>query len=320
MSLPVDLVSLVLYCVQQLGVVLGVGAQTVLLIAFILATRDGKIDQKEEQFGHVILSVLKYGLLFMVLSGILITVIHISFEQYAIVETPAFLFKWALIALIGTITLLIERRPFAHFFWEGILGAHWYALFIINAIAPLISWADLLVLYVLWSVGFMLAWSALVYSMRAKRNMPDVPHGKDLIPEPPIVVKTPPKPAVTPNPEKPIVAAKQNIFAQQVSPKPIATPPPPKPVVLVPYKPQELIAPPLPTIAETHAISTPPVLPVPPKPVAASIPVPKKPEMPIPEKPIEDPDKDPGLPTIRVMPQTPQDLDRQMRASRVQFE
>jgi hypothetical protein len=77
----------------------------------------------------------------------------------------------------------------------------------------------------------------------------------------------------------------------------------------LPQKPAALTPPPLPVVIQTAvAVSTP------------AVPVPKKPVLAVPQKPVEDPDAHVGLPTIRVMPQTPQEVERQMRASVVQFE
>ena len=281
------------YFVQQLGVVLGVGAQTVILISYLIATRDNTVDQKEEQFGRVVVQVLKFGLYFIVISGVLITVMHFTANQAEIVYTPAFVFKWVLIFVIGTITFMVGRNPYMHFFWEGVLGSHWYALFILHVVAPLTTWPDLLVLYVLWTVGFLLAWNALVYTMRAPKA---------------VTIKEVEKKAPPPAP-KPIPPPKP------VPPPVVAAAPPPKPAPPpLPQKPAALQSPQLPVVIKpTVAVSTSPVISIPQKP-------PQKPAPPVPEKPIEDPDANPGLPTIRVMPQTQQDVDRQMRPSVVQFD
>ncbi len=295
MSFSVELVRLLLFCVQQFGIVLAVGAQTVMLISFLIATRDGVVDQKEERFSHALLFALKLGLISIIASGILITLLHLSLGEYGVVETPAFLFKWLLIGIIVAVTYRIARAPFAHFFWEGILGAHWYALFVLHVLAPLTTWVDLLILYGLWSVGFMLAWVSLVYSMRAKKERLPAPHGKDIAPEPmPIIKKeTPPQP-------------------------PPATPKAPEPVVL--QKPQALPPPPLPAVVTTVAASTPP-MPPPVKPVEPPPPPVQPAIVPVPKKPLlERLEETIGLPTIRVMPRNEQDVDRQVRPSVVQFE
>jgi hypothetical protein len=321
MSLPVDVLSLLLYCVQQLGVMLGVGAQTVILVSYLLAARDGTIDQKEEQFSRVVVQVLKFGFYFIVASGAAITCMHLAAGQIEIVFTPAFVFKWVLIGVIGAVTFMVGRAPFMHFFWEGILGAHWYALFVIHVVAPLTTWPDLIVLYVLWALGFVLFWNALVYTLQAPRAAPHF-RGREAAPAQKVTVK---EQIVAPKPvESPRIAAMMTAPKPQPSaPKPAAvlppapkklTPPPPKPAVSVPHKPEELLAP-LPVAIKTNiAVSTPPVIPLPQKPL------PKKSVLPVPEKPIEDPDKNPGLPAIRVMPTNAQEVDRQMRASVVQFD
>ena len=306
MSFPVEMFSLILYCVQQLGVVLGVGAQTIVLVSYLITTRDGKIEQKEEQFGRVVVQVLKWGLFFIILSGALITVMHLMAGQSEIVFTPAYIFKWILIGAIATVTLMVGKHPYMHFFWEGVLGAHWYALFILHVVAPLTTWPDLLVLYVLWTVGFLLAWNAFVYTMRA----PAIGAIKKLD-----KIKAPAEPAAKKS--SGLLEDSARLFSQQapppLSPKPT---PPPQPKVIAPvlHKPEALPPPPLPAVIKPAvAVGTPPTISVPQKP-------PQKPAPTVPQKPIEDPDAHLGLPTIRVMPQTQQDVDKQTRGSVVQFD
>ncbi len=291
--------SEVLALVQQCGVILGVGAQAVTLVAFLIATHDGAISLKEHAFGRIVVNVVKLALFLIIVSGVVITLMHYSAGQVETIETSAYLFKWALIFIITIVTLMVGRRPFAHFFWEGILGAHWSALFVVHVLAPLVAWLDIIVLYVLWTCGFIFVWSALVYLLRAKTVGPAVRQ-----------VASPPFP---PPPPKPV------IMTRMPPPPPKPQPAPPAPLIITPapHKPLELPPVPLPAVTQTKVtVSTPP-MPVPKKP---ELEVPQKPELTVPQKPIEDPDQNPGLPTIRVMPRTEQDVDKQMRPSVVQFE
>src|SRR5581483_881342 len=93
-----DVINLVLYCLQQLGVTLGVGAQTILLIAYVQAMRDGVVDSKEAQFSRALSVVLNAAIICVVVSGLGITALHLIAGQSDVVYSPAFLFKWVLVA------------------------------------------------------------------------------------------------------------------------------------------------------------------------------------------------------------------------------
>jgi hypothetical protein len=164
MVLDAPLINLILYCVQQLGVALGVGAQTVMLFAFVHATRDGIIDDTEAQFLRATRRVLIWALVFIVLSGVAITLMHATAGQGATILTAAFLFKWVLIATIIALSALVHVVP--ETFAEALLGANWYALFIVHILAPVSSWTNLLSLWGIWVVGFCLCWYAAVFMSR----------------------------------------------------------------------------------------------------------------------------------------------------------
>lgn len=291
----VDLVSLILFCVQQVGVVLAVGAQTVMLGSLLTSARELRIDEKKERFGRIVIRILAVGLFLMIVSGVAATALHFSFEQMNIIEAPAYIFKWILLILSSGIALYVAQRPYTHFFGEGVLGAQLYALLVLHVLAPLVGWADILIPYAIGTITFIVLWVIVVrLLLRAPKETTSAP---TILKRAPVVL-----PPVEKIPEPVVV---------EMPPAPVPLPPPV--VVAVPPLPEkekELPPPALPVVVETHiAVSTPPVLPVPQKPV---------PELKIPQKPIED-ILDEGLPTIRVMPQRPEDIKGQTRGSSVQF-
>jgi hypothetical protein len=281
------------------------------------------VDSKEEQFGRAVDWIQTVGLWAIMLSGLAITAIHISSGSLAIVLQPAFLFKWALILFLFGASLFRQKNAYPHFIWEGVVGANWYALFVVHILAPVTTWADLLVLYAIWTVGFVLCYVAIVYAMHETGAAPH--RTKPHAPRPAEQKKAPPPP---PEPR---------VAAQSAAPRPVPKPAP-QPVAVKPIvKPLVAAVPvlsahipaPLPAVEKEapHMLQVKPIAPVPPP--KPAVPVPPKPAMQIPHKPlavppkpvqkITDPDENPGLPAIRVMPRTPADVDRQNRATTVQF-
>jgi len=166
MIFGVVIVNLILYCAQQLGVSLGLGAETIMLVAFVSAMKDGVVDEREAQFLRATRNVMWVSLVLIVVSGIGITALHLLAGQAATVMTPAYLFKILLIAAVITLTALLHKLP--ETFAEGLLGGTWYALFLVHILAPVTSWANLITLLVVWLVGFNAVWYVIAQATREK--------------------------------------------------------------------------------------------------------------------------------------------------------
>ncbi|MDO8548227.1 MAG: hypothetical protein Q7R71_00975 [bacterium] len=228
MFLSADVVSLLLYCAQQLGVTLGVGAQTIMLVAYLSAMRDGVVDAKEAQFARAVRAVLNTGLVLVVLSGIGITILHGIAGQGDTVFSPAYLFKWLLIAAVLASTLL---KNLPQHIMQGLAGGTWYALFVVHILAPVASWANLLTLYLVWILGFGICWWVLVLTTKEKKGStkkiikPAPPMPKPA--SPPLKLIPPPKPAPAAPARVPVLEQKHILqtLPQPEVPKPAPTAP-----------------------------------------------------------------------------------------------
>gem|GEM_PF-3317124 len=160
-----EISMLLLYVVQQIGVVLGVGAQTILLINHILALRDGVIDAIEESFLRAVKRTMTFGVVAIVVSGVLITFIHLGAGEGAVVVEPAFLFKWVLIVLVSGL-MLFNRQERNSPYLEGMLGGVWYGMFMLHILAPVASWGMLLGLFSVFVALFMACWLALDFMFK----------------------------------------------------------------------------------------------------------------------------------------------------------
>jgi len=229
MFFSIELLDLVLYCVQQLGVMLSVGSATIVLIAYIMAMRDGKIVESEAHFSRIVHRALGFGILLMVLSGIAITSLHGMTGQIAIVFAPVFLFKWLLIIGLIVVYLTQKGKPFSHFAVEGLLGATWYVLFLVHILAPITSWINLLMLYVLFVAGFEIVWLGIVMATRGKLKLAPKPIVQKVVPP-----KITPVPAPVVHITKIVKPMQQPVAPAKVAePKPIAPPPLSKPPIVV---------------------------------------------------------------------------------------
>lgn len=269
-------VDLLLYSTQQLGVMLAVGAQTIVLVAYLLSIRDGIFDSQEERFGHAVKKVLFVGIIFILISGAAITALEFFAGHEALVFAPAYLFKICLIGVLVFFSLVLRGNSLPEGVLEGLVGGTWYALFVVHILAPVAAWNQLIILYVVWIIGFMACWSFLLFVMRGKAAA-----FSDVVKAPsaqmPATSQPPPRPYMPPTPP---VSARQKIQASAPLPKQTQS----APYVGVPLKtaPQ-----PMPPTAQ------PPLLP------RMSNPAPARTAQP----PI-------NLPTIRVMPRSPEALEQ----------
>lgn len=227
MSVPVELASLAIYLLQQLGVMLGVGAMTITLVTYLLSFRDGVVEEKEAKFGSALASVIKFSLILILVSGLGALLFHAVRGDGGVLASASFLYKWALIATLVIGILLQRSKPYAKYVGEGFMGANWYALFILHIFAPAdISLFDIAVVHGVWLTGFLLVWTILVYLLRKKVALPPVAESKHAIPH--IVVRHDEAPPRVPAPLPALIQPTSIITVPAVPLAPIA-----------PAKPQE---------------------------------------------------------------------------------
>jgi hypothetical protein len=289
MSLDSGAIGLLLYCIQQAGVMLGVGSETIILVAYLMAMRDGVIDAKEAQFFRAVKRVLSFGLFLILISGGVITAGHILMGQWSIIFSAPYLFKWILIGLIYLINFGIRSSALSEGLGQGLAGATWSALFVVHILAPIVTWGMMLVLYFLWLVGFFICWEVVCYIMKGKPG--DIEQPVPGVPSRAIIQNIPPQPTPTFTPQP------APVFQQQ-QPKSW-----PMQRASVPQVPR-------PASYSYAAPVTPPATPAPMP--APSAPANTKPTAPTP--PAQPPS---NLPAIRVMPKTQEDLDKQQNQKKV---
>lgn len=227
----VDVLNLLLYCAQQVGITLGVGASTTMLIAYTIAMRDRVVDAKEAQFARAVRRALRAGLWFIIISGLGITALEALGGRLDIVFSPAFLFKWVLILVLFFEEWITERVDMPNGAWEGFSGGTWYALFILHILAPVATWGALLLLYGVWMAGFALCWGAIVFTFRGKDEGARGAVRKIFQPAPRPITQAPPVSAAIIEPRRVPAPPPRPVVVQVATPPP--PPPPPRPAPAV---------------------------------------------------------------------------------------
>lgn len=236
-----ELVALVLYSLQQFGIMLGVGAETILLAVFLVSLHKAAAQPTEARFANTVRRALYIGLGTVVFSGVGIVAYHLELGQGGVVLQPAFLFKWLIIVLLLLAALARPRGvAFSLSLWEGAVGSAWYALFLVHVLAPVTSWPILLGIFGVWLAGFEACWWALAHAMRGGTDVGVVKKVSSPIP----VLK--PHPLPIPKPETSLlVLQRQAVATAPVPHKPAPAPVPRKPYVMpaipIPQKPAVIL-------------------------------------------------------------------------------
>lgn len=256
----VELLDIILWFAQEAGVLLAVGAALAVMAGYAFTMRDGTVSEKEARYSKNSHRAIDAGLALMILSGLIITFLHVSFGQSEIVFEPIFLFKWLLIAGLTLAYILERKKPYGSALAEGVIGGAWVALFLVHTLAPLVGWGILIGLFAVEMGVFVGAWMLLMRAITkpspleqqkkavvepAQPKVQPVPPPMSKIAPPPVMFKPTPQlapvqpvaqPAALklPVPPPPPVAA---------SPKPAAPTPAPTAPVMPPKSAQPASAP-----------------------------------------------------------------------------
>lgn len=308
MTLAGDLISLLVSLAQEIGIIAGVGALTITLVGHLLSLH-ARVSETVYGFVRAARHIRALALMAIIISGGAAILIHFQTQTPEVLLAPAYLFKWALIAVL-TAFYFVELKVvgIARDAVEGFEGANWYALFIIHTIAPVVGWGKLLGIYGGWLITFAVIWAVFVWVMRRQNTK----ESKPAVPAPaPAPAPTPaPKPVPPPAP----VVKPAPVSTPAPAPMPIIKKPVPVPLSRVEVHPNHSI---LPMIAELDLPAPrPAAAPVAPKPQAPVL-VPRVPIQIVPEIPkssVQMPNlEESGLPALHVMPKRPEDIESSRR-------
>lgn len=157
----VGVLDFILWCAQEAGVLLGVGAALLSLVGYVVILRDNRVSAREARYSSAMRRVIALSLLLMILSGAAITALHLSLGQGEIISQPVFIFKWLLIAALSAAYVAMRAQPYGHRLAEGALGGTWFTLFIVHTAVPAVSWSTLCILYAFVMGSFLLVWEGV---------------------------------------------------------------------------------------------------------------------------------------------------------------
>lgn len=225
-----SLITLGVYCVQQFGVTLAVGAETILLVAYLQAVRDGIVDEEEKGFARAVRTVKDFGLFFIILSGGALLANQFLTGQLSSFLSVTVLFKWSLIGIVLFMTFITRGSSLTSGLLQGLAAGTWYALFAVHILAPEAPWVQLGTFYAIWLIGFSVCWTVLVFALRNRKPVPVVAARQTsaipraaVVVTPDRVVSKPAQPPTPSIPRLPVAPAVQTI----------PPPPPPKAPVSV---------------------------------------------------------------------------------------
>lgn len=210
-----EIVGLGFFALQQLGVALGVGGETVALLS-----------RGNPALASAARRATAWGLWAVIISGVFITAAHILAGEGAIVGEPAYLFKWlvVIVLLVGS----FMARGVAHVI---LVGGSWYALFLVHTLAPVTTMPLLLILYAGWMILF--AAASLMFNRKSVPEPVHVPEiakpqvsGISAYAAVPAAHAIPEPVRMTPAPPPPTPRAVPPSFPVRPTPSPSPLPPP----------------------------------------------------------------------------------------------
>ncbi len=160
--------TLAFYLMQQFGMMLGFGAEMVLLFTYLAGRRKGVINETEDGIAHGIYHILVFSLCFIIISGVGITGIHFASLQFSVLASPAFVIKWILIIIAAVLAFLLRGFRIWNSALEGISGANWGALFLLHIFAPITTYFVLIKLYIEFVAVFLILWYLVIVVLRLK--------------------------------------------------------------------------------------------------------------------------------------------------------
>lgn len=234
-----EYVGLLFYCLQQLGVALGVGAATVEMVyKATFGSRDALTHAEQKLYGTAT-GVMRGGLFLVLISGLAITTAHLAVGEYDILLSPVFLAKWLFLGLIITAEALGGFALLARIF-AAVTGATWYSFFLIHTLGFNFSWILIGEIYGIFLILFVLGFYILVQKtnrVRSQRIGQPLPASAPLpklhvvpLKAPPIVFdlqkKEIPASAIPVPPPQPIVQTQHQIHHQTHRPQSTVARPP----------------------------------------------------------------------------------------------
>lgn len=152
-----ELISLILGLIFRIGVTLGVGSSTFALTNFIVALRDGVIDEGEKRMMHVVYVVLRIGMALIAI-GLIVPLFVFGLE----ILTPQYLMVLTLLGIITLNAILMSKKLMPMRYGPVIAGGSWYAIFFAVEL-PLyaVSYPMLLLYYGVFLVVFFLSFEAI---------------------------------------------------------------------------------------------------------------------------------------------------------------
>jgi hypothetical protein len=152
-----ETLSLVLGLIFSIGLTLGVGASTFALINFIVAIRDGVIDESEKRLMSVVYVVLRIGMA-LIAVGLVGPLLLYGLD----ILNPVYLIVITLLVIVTLNAILMTMRKMPMKYGAVIAGGSWYAMFLVTEL-PLydVSYPVLLMLYAAFVLAFYVVFESL---------------------------------------------------------------------------------------------------------------------------------------------------------------
>ena len=140
----------ILITAHLIGVALGVGGATFGGILYLKAMKDGKIDPMEGEWLSVIFTVLRIGLVILVISGFGFFIEYRFTGQEERLLDPRLWAKMTIILVLVFNALLIQMRKMPMWLGESLSLSSWYGALVLGIMQSVVySYTAFLIFYVI---------------------------------------------------------------------------------------------------------------------------------------------------------------------------
>ncbi len=152
------IISDLLHAIGQFGITIAVGASTFAVIFYYVAIQDGVIDSSEKRFMHTVYTVLRIGMVVIIIVQLLSAFLLYSRGDVSLFTNEFLLFNWTLLGIIILNAVLMQLHKMPMWLGPALAGGSWYTLAFINAFAPssLASYSTLSVYYGLFVISMVI--------------------------------------------------------------------------------------------------------------------------------------------------------------------
>ncbi len=135
---------------KHIGLTFAIGSSTYAMVFYYAALWDGKIDDSEKHFMHIVYFILRIGLVILISWEIFVMVYSYIGANEAYFKDAVNWFRIALLGVIVCNAFLMTKHRMPMWLGPAIAGGSWYYYYFVSVIRSDLSIGKMVIYYVCW--------------------------------------------------------------------------------------------------------------------------------------------------------------------------